>query len=60
MRKFVTGLIVGLSLGTVAPAAAASIVGGMGPLIGWTVVKDGEVICYMPFAWTVIRQIECD
>lgn len=60
MRKFTTGLIVGLALGTVVPAAAATIVGGTGYLTGWTVTKDGDEICYMPFIWTATREIECD
>jgi len=60
MRKFTTGLIVGLALGTVVPAAAASIVGGTGYLSGWTVTKDGDEVCYMPFIWTATREIECD
>lgn len=60
MRKFTTGLIVGLALGTVVPAAAASIVGGSGYLIGWDVTKDGRTICYSPFIWTGTREIECD
>lgn len=60
MRKFVTGLIVGLTLGTVVPAAAATLVGGTGYLHGWTVTKDGDEICYMPYIWTATREIECD
>lgn len=60
MRKFLTGLIAGLALGTVVPAAAATLVGGTGYLIGWTVTKDGDEICYMPYVWTSIREIECD
>lgn len=60
MRKFITGLIVGLALGTVVPAAAASIVGGTGYLSGWTVTKDGDEICYMPYVWVYSREIECD
>ena len=60
MRKFMTGLILGLMLGTVVPAAAASIVGGTGYLIGWDVIKDGRTICYTPFIWTATREIECD
>jgi len=60
MRKFVTGLIVGLTLGTVVPAAAAQLVGNSGYLLGWDVTKDGETICYAPYVWTAIREIECD
>lgn len=60
MRKFLTGLIAGLALGTVVPAAAATIVGSTGYLLGWDVTKDGETICYAPYVWTAIREIECD
>lgn len=60
MRKFLTGLIAGLALGTVMPAAAAQMVGSTGYLTGWTVTKDGDEICYMPYIWTYTREIECD
>lgn len=60
MRKYVTGFVVGLALGTVAPVAAASIVGSTGYLSGWTVTKNGREVCYMPYVWTVLREIECD
>jgi hypothetical protein len=60
MRKYLTGFVVGLVMGTVVPAAAATIVGGTGYLSGWTVTKDGDEVCYMPYVWTAIREIECD
>lgn len=60
MRKYITGFILGLVVGTVAPVTAASLVGGTGYLSGWTVTKDGDEICYMPYVWTSIREIECD
>lgn len=60
MKKFSLGFFAGLMIGAVAPAAAASIVGGTGYLSGWTVTKDGDEICYMPYVWTSIREIECD
>lgn len=60
MRKYITGFIIGLAMGTVVPAAAATIVGSTGYLSGWTVTKDGDEICYMPYVWTSIREIECD
>ena len=60
MRKYVIGFAAGLMLGTVAPAAAAVIVGGNGYLHGWDVTKDGDTICYAPYIWTSIREIECD
>lgn len=60
MRKYLTGFVVGLALGTVVPAAAAQMVGSNGYLSGWDVTKDGETICYMPYVWVSLREIECD
>ena len=60
MKKLVIGFMIGLAAGTAAPAVAATIVGRTGYLIGWTVTKDGNEICYMPFVWTGTREIECD
>lgn len=60
MKKFSVGFVIGLALGTVVPAAAATLVGGSGYLSGWTVTKDGDEICYMPYVWQGIREIECD
>lgn len=60
MKKFTVGFITGLMLGSVVPAAAATLVGNSGYLSGWTVTKDGEEICYMPYIWSSIREIECD
>jgi len=60
MKKLAIGFIVGLAVGTAAPVAAATLVGHTGYLFGWTVTKDGEEVCYMPFVWTAIREIECD
>lgn len=60
MKKYALGVLTGLALGVVAPAAAASIVGGSGYLSGWTVTANGEEVCYMPYIWPSIREIECD
>jgi hypothetical protein len=60
MKKLVIGFMVGLAAGAAVPAVAASIVGGTGYLSGWTVTKNGEEVCYMPYIWTGIREIECD
>lgn len=60
MRKYVTGFIVGLAVGTVVPAYAAQMVGSTGYLHGWTVTKNGDEICYMPYVWPSVREIECD
>jgi hypothetical protein len=60
MRKLAIGFIIGLAAGAAVPAVAASIVGSTGYLSGWTVTKNGNEICYMPYVWTSIREIECD
>lgn len=60
MKKLMIGFIVGLAAGAAVPAVAASIVGSTGYLSGWTVTKNGNEICYMPYVWTSIREIECD
>lgn len=60
MKKFSFGFVMGLLLGAVAPVTAATLVGGTGYLSGWTVTKNGTEICYMPYVWASIREIECD
>lgn len=60
MKKLTIGFIIGLAAGAAVPAVAASIVGSTGYLSGWTVTKNGNEICYMPYVWTSIREIECD
>lgn len=60
MKKLTIGFIVGLALGTAVPVAAATLVGSTGYLIGWSVTKNGNEICYMPYVWTATREIECD
>jgi hypothetical protein len=60
MKKLTIGFIIGLAAGAAVPAVAATIVGSTGYLSGWTVTKDGNEICYMPYIWTSIREIECD
>ena len=60
MKRLAIGFIIGLAAGAAAPVAAATLVGNTGYLFGWSVTKDGEDICYMPFVWTATREIECD
>ena len=60
MKKLSIGFIIGLIAGAAVPAVAASIVGGTGYLSGWTVTKDGDEICYMPYIWAGTHEIECD
>lgn len=59
MRKVSLGFAIGLALGTVVPAAAATIVGRTGYLFGWEVVVGGRTACYDPYVWVSSRQIEC-
>jgi hypothetical protein len=42
------------------PVTAAALVGSTGYLMGWTVTKDGDEICSMPFVWTATKEIDCD
>lgn len=60
MKKFAFGFLAGISLGAVVPAAASAFVGGSGYLSGWTVTKNGTEICYMPYVWSGMKEIECD
>ena len=60
MRKFLLGLGCGLAIGAAGTSTAAQLVGDTGYLTGWTVTKDSEEICYMPFVWTATKEIECD
>ncbi len=59
MRTFITGMIVGLVMGSSMGAIAASVFGN-GPLTGWSVTKDGEEVCTDPGADLVNKEIECD
>jgi hypothetical protein len=59
MRKFLLGLVCGLSLGIAGVAFAEAQISESGLLIGWTVVKDGAIICETPFAVSGARQIVC-
>lgn len=60
MRKFLSGVAVGIFLAASVPALAAQIVGGNGYMIGWDIQKDGETICSDPFVWTATKEIDCD
>ena len=59
MRKFLLGLGCGLAIGTASAATAAELI-GKGYLTGWSVTKNGDEICYMPYIWTATKEIECD
>ena len=60
MKKFISGFALGVIVAASAPLMAAQIVGNSGYLIGWTVTKDSDEICYMPYIWPSTKEIECD
>ena len=60
MRKYLIGFAVGIMLGASASASAAMMLGQSGYLSGWTVTKDGEEVCYMPYVWFSTKEITCD
>jgi len=60
MRRFIAGLIVGVTIGATAAAYAAVVVGNDGTLSGWSVTKDGEEVCTDPSVAVATKEIECD
>lgn len=60
MKNFSFGVAIGLLIGAAVPAAAAAMVGSTGYLSGWTVTKNGDEVCYMPYVWVYSREIACD
>lgn len=60
MRRFFTGLAIGLIAGASSASIAASIAGDSGALIGWGVTLKGKEICADPYVSTMMHQIECD
>jgi hypothetical protein len=59
MRKFASGLLLGLLLGGSTAAWAAGVFGS-GSLSGWTVTKEGEKVCSDPGINIASKEIECD
>ena len=60
MRKFLSGVAVGILIAASVPALAAQIVGGTGYMMGWNIQKHGKTICSDPYVWTATKEIECD
>jgi hypothetical protein len=58
MRAMLVGILLGLALGLCASALAAN--GGAGFLLGWTVMKNGSLLCSDPFVWPTIKEIDCE
>ena len=54
MKRFVAGLLLGLTLG------GAAVVWADGYMFGWEVTKDGRTICEDPYIWRATKEIECD
>ena len=57
MKRFVLGLLLGLILGSVT-TVTAQLVGGY--LHGWEVTKGGSVVCFDPYVYTSVKEIECE
>ncbi len=57
MKRFVFGLLLGLILGSVATVTAQF---ANGYLFGWEVTKNGTLICYDPYIWQNLKEIECE
>ena len=60
MRKFISGVAVGVFISAAVPVVAAEMVGGHGYLMGWDVKVKGKKVCSDPWIWTGgLKEIEC-
>lgn len=59
MKKFVSGLLIGVGVGVAIPVSAATLVGSTGYLFGWSVTVKGREICDSPYVWVSLREIDC-
>jgi len=60
MNRFCAGLIIGLLIGIAGSASAGLFANSNGYALDWTVTKDGEEICWGPYIWAGLKEIECD
>ena len=60
MKRFISGVVVGVLIGSGAVALSAALVGEDGPLLGWTVLVEGEEACSDPIVRVSTREIECE
>jgi cation transporter-like permease len=59
MSRFIAGIVFGCLLGIMGSAFAAGVF-GVGKLDGWTVVDEGQEVCFGPSVDTANKVIRCD
>ncbi len=57
--RFVSGVIIGIVMGFALSAHALTLKKS-GVLMGWTVIKANERICFDPKVTAAEKEIECD
>lgn len=59
-RWFVIGMIIGFLLGTLSTVGASVLFKeNNGYLHGWSVMIKGRALCYDPYVWVRMKEIEC-
>ena len=58
MRNFIYGLVLGVGITAASSGIAATVIGD-GYLFSWVVTYNGEVVCYDPWVWSGVLEIEC-